>query len=119
MFIRSTGEPVVPQVVGHSEHGFAYHRITYEQDAPDSARDADGGAESDVSSLTSAKELPDASTTDEDSDLNSDTEVLWVKSARGVLGMRQEFWEQVVFCKGHSRREMGSQKSACACQASY
>ena len=48
MFIRSTGEPVLAQVVGHSEHG-----------------------------------------------------------------------EQVVFYKGHSRREMGSPKSACACQASY
>ena len=30
-----------------------------------------------------------------------------------------QFWEQVVFYKGHYRREMGSQKSACACQASY
>ena len=28
MFIRSTGEPVLAQVVGHSEHGDAYRRIT-------------------------------------------------------------------------------------------
>ena len=32
-------------------------------------------------------------------------------------GRWTQFWEQVVFYKGHSRREMGSQKSACACQA--
>ena len=32
MFIRSTGEPVLAQVVGHSEHGDAYRRITYERD---------------------------------------------------------------------------------------
>ena len=32
MFIRSTGEPVLAQVVGHSEHGDAYHRITYDRD---------------------------------------------------------------------------------------
>ena len=29
MFIRSTEEPVLAQVVGHSEHGDAYRRITY------------------------------------------------------------------------------------------
>ena len=29
MFIRSTEEPVLVQVVGHSEHGDAYRRITY------------------------------------------------------------------------------------------
>ena len=79
MFIRSTGERVLAQVGGHSEHGDAY--------APESARDVDVGAESDVSSLTFAEELPDAPTTDDDSDLNSDTEVVWVKSARGVCGM--------------------------------
>ena len=32
MFIRSTGEPVLVQVVGHSEHGYAYRRITYDRD---------------------------------------------------------------------------------------
>ena len=32
MFIRSTGEPVSAQVVGHSEHSDAYRRITYERD---------------------------------------------------------------------------------------
>ena len=32
MFIRSTGEPVLAQVVGHSEHGDAYRRITYDCD---------------------------------------------------------------------------------------
>ena len=32
MFIRSTGEPVLVQVVGHSEHGDAYRRITYDHD---------------------------------------------------------------------------------------
>jgi hypothetical protein len=32
MFIRSTGEPVLAQVVGHSEHGDAYRRISYECD---------------------------------------------------------------------------------------
>ena len=35
------------------------------------------------------------------------------------MGHGTQFWKQVVFYKGHSRREMGSQKSACACQASY
>ena len=32
MFIRSTGEPFLAQVVGHSEHGDAYRRITYDRD---------------------------------------------------------------------------------------
>ena len=32
MFIRSTEEPVLLQVVGHSEHGDAYRRITYDRD---------------------------------------------------------------------------------------
>ena len=32
MFIRSTGEPVLAQVVGHSEHGDAYRCITYDRD---------------------------------------------------------------------------------------
>ena len=32
MFICSTGEPVLAQVVGHSEHGDAYCRITYDHD---------------------------------------------------------------------------------------
>ena len=32
MFIRSTGEPVLAQIVGHSEHGDAYRRITYDRD---------------------------------------------------------------------------------------
>ena len=32
MFIRSTGEPVLAQVIGHSEHSDAYRRITYDRD---------------------------------------------------------------------------------------
>ena len=32
MFIRSTGEPVLAQVVGHSEHGDAYRCIIYDCD---------------------------------------------------------------------------------------
>ena len=32
MFIRSPGEPIFAQVVGHSEHGDAYRRITYDRD---------------------------------------------------------------------------------------
>ena len=32
MFIRSTGEPVLAQVVGYSEHGDAYRRISYERE---------------------------------------------------------------------------------------
>ena len=32
MFIRSTGELVLAQVVGHSDHGDAYRHITYEHD---------------------------------------------------------------------------------------
>ena len=32
MFIRSMGELVLAQVVGYSEHGDAYRRITYEHD---------------------------------------------------------------------------------------
>ena len=31
MFIRSTGEPVLAKVVGHSEHGDAYRRISYDR----------------------------------------------------------------------------------------
>ena len=32
MFIRSTGEPVLAQVVEHWEHGDAFRRITYDHD---------------------------------------------------------------------------------------
>ena len=32
MLIRSKGEPVLAQVVGHSEHGDAYRHITYDRD---------------------------------------------------------------------------------------
>ena len=32
MFIRSTGEPVLAQVVGYSEHSDAYHLISYEHE---------------------------------------------------------------------------------------
>ena len=32
MFICSTEEPVLAQVIGHSEHGDAYRRITYDRD---------------------------------------------------------------------------------------
>ena len=32
MFIHSTGEPVLAQVVGHSEHGDAYCFISYDHD---------------------------------------------------------------------------------------
>ena len=32
MFVRSTGEPFLAQVVGHSEHSDAYRRITYDHD---------------------------------------------------------------------------------------
>ena len=67
--------------------------------APENARHADGGAESDVSSLTSAAELSDAPTTDDDSDLNSDTEVVWVKSARGVWGMGHSFGNKLYFTR--------------------
>ena len=52
-----------------------------------------------MSSLTSAEELPDAPTTDEDSDLNSDTEVVWVKSARGVWGMGHSFGNRLYFTR--------------------
>ena len=33
MFIRSTGEPFLAQVVGHSEHSDAYRHITYDHDS--------------------------------------------------------------------------------------
>ena len=32
MFMRSTGEPVLAQVVGHLEHGDAYRRIIFDRD---------------------------------------------------------------------------------------
>ena len=32
MFIRSTGEPVLAQVGGYSEHGDAYRRMSYERE---------------------------------------------------------------------------------------
>ena len=41
--------------------------------------------------------LADAPTTDDDSDLNSDTEVVWVKSARGVWGMGHSFGNKLYF----------------------
>ena len=34
MLIHSTGEPVLAQVVGYSEHSDAYRRISYEREAP-------------------------------------------------------------------------------------
>ena len=52
-----------------------------------------------MSSLTSAEELPYAPTTDEDSDLNFDTEVVWVKSARGVWGMGHSFGNKLYFTR--------------------
>ena len=55
--------------------------------------------ESDASSLTSAKELPDALTMDDDSDLNSDAEIVWVKSARGVWGMGHSFGNKLYFTR--------------------
>ena len=67
--------------------------------APESARHADGWAKSDVSSLTSAEELSDAPTTDDDSDLNSDTGVVWVKSARSVWGMGHSFGNKLYFTR--------------------
>ena len=39
MFIRSTGEPVLAQVVGHLEHGDAYRCISYERDGKTVLRD--------------------------------------------------------------------------------
>ena len=33
MFIRSTGETVLAQIVGDSEHGDAYRRMSYERAA--------------------------------------------------------------------------------------
>ena len=74
-------------------------------DAPGSARHADGGAESDASSLTSAEELPDAPTPNDDSDLNCDTEVVWVKSARGVWGMGHGFRNQLYFTRDIPERK--------------
>ena len=37
--------------------------------------------------------------TDDDSDLNSDTEVVWVKSARGVWGMGHSFGNKLYFTR--------------------
>ena len=94
--------------------------MTRDSDVPESARHADGGAESDVSSLTSAEELLVAPTTDDDSDLNSDMEVVWVKSARGVWGMGHSFGNKLYFtsririflallyCEGGPLRTLGS-----------
>ena len=76
-----------------------------DSDAPESARDADGGAESDVPSLTSAEELSYAPTTDDDSDHNSDTEVVWVKSARGVWGMGHSFGNKLHFTRDSPKGE--------------
>ena len=67
-----------------------------DSDAPESARHADGGAKRDA---ISAEELPDAPTTDDDSDLNSYTKVVWVKSARGVWGMGHSFGNKLYFTR--------------------
>ena len=37
--------------------------------------------------------------TDDDSDLNSDTEVVWVKSARGAWGMGHSFGNKLYFTR--------------------
>ena len=68
-------------------------------DAADRATHADGGAESNVCSLTSAEELLDAPTKDDDNDLNCDTEVVWVKSARGVWGLGHSFANMLYFTR--------------------
>ena len=44
-------------------------------------------------------DLPEADTTDEDSDLNSDTEIVWAKSARGVWGMGHSFGGKLYFTR--------------------
>ena len=36
---------------------------------------------------------------DDDSDLNSDTEIVWVKSARGVWGMGHSFGNKLYFTR--------------------
>jgi len=56
-------------------------------------------AESDVSSLIWAEELPDVPTTEDDSDLSSDTEIVWVKSASGVWGMGHSFGNKLYFTR--------------------
>ena len=42
---------------------------------------------------------PGTNVTDDDSDLNSDTEVVWVKSARGVWGMGHSFGNKLYFTR--------------------
>ena len=42
---------------------------------------------------------PGTNGTDDDSDLNSDTEVVWVKSARGVWGMGHSFGNKLYFTR--------------------
>ena len=74
MFIHSTREPILAQVVGHSEHGDAYRLLL----------------------MTVMARPP---TTDDDSDLNSDKEVVWVKSARGVWGMGHSFGNKLYFTR--------------------
>ena len=86
---HSSSGSVVPSTDDDSSGG--------DSDAPESARDADGGAKSDLSSLNCAEELHDVPTTDEDSDLTFDTEVVWVKRARGVWGMGHRFGNMLYF----------------------
>ena len=49
--------------------------------------------------VLSAEELRNVPTTDEDSDLNSDMEVVWAQSARGVWGMGHSFWNKLYFTR--------------------
>ena len=55
-------------------------------------------SKSDVFSLTSTEELL-VPTTDDDSDLNSDTEIVWANSARGVWGMGHSFGDKLYFTR--------------------
>ena len=52
-----------------------------------------------MSTLTSAEELLDAPTTDDDSDPNSRTEVVWVNSVRGLWGMGHSFENKLNFTR--------------------
>ena len=91
MFIRSTGEPVLAQVVGYSEHGDAYRRITYDHDGKTVLHDHASVRRLSVPHAPSPLRLAQCEA--------SYTEVVWVKSAHGVSGMRHSFGNKLYFTR--------------------
>eukprot|EP00670_Eutreptiella_braarudii_P030064 CAMPEP_0174378438 /NCGR_PEP_ID=MMETSP0811_2-20130205/122049_1 /TAXON_ID=73025 ORGANISM="Eutreptiella gymnastica-like, Strain CCMP1594" /NCGR_SAMPLE_ID=MMETSP0811_2 /ASSEMBLY_ACC=CAM_ASM_000667 /LENGTH=175 /DNA_ID=CAMNT_0015530657 /DNA_START=967 /DNA_END=1491 /DNA_ORIENTATION=- len=123
MFIRSTGEPVLAQVVGHSEHGDAYRRISYDRDgktvlhdrasvrslslprAPSPPRPAQSEASSSPRAQQRAlvhrrlKWYLQALLFNSDSREDDEVEIVWAKATRGGWGLGQIFEDKLFFTR--------------------